>query len=57
MKSIPEKNLKNKTVKLLREVAPKALERLPLRPFEVAWDDIKDALDKTKPKFKSAKKR
>ena len=55
MKTIPEKNLKNKTVKLLREVAPKPLERLPMRPFEVAWNDIENSLRITMPHFKSMK--
>ena len=38
-------------------IAKNSKERtsVPVRPYKEAWDDIKDALNKTKPKFKSAK--
>jgi len=42
MKKLTAKNSKERT-------------SVPVRPYKEAWDDIKDALAKTQPKFKNAK--
>ncbi|MDP3261312.1 MAG: hypothetical protein Q8M34_12150 [Thermodesulfovibrionales bacterium] len=55
MKIITAKNLKNRTDKVMRTEATKALEKASMRPFEEAWSDIENSLTKTKPHFKSAK--